>query len=100
MTKVIEIRGGMPFQSVDVRLGDNAVTLRLSYVASITAWAMDVYQEGAPLFAGAMLRSNADILQSWGVRETFGAMSLIGDEPDFNNLGRANLLIWTPPDEL
>lgn len=100
MTQVITLSGGYPFQSLDANLGGNAVTLRLSYVTSLEAWAMDIYQEGAPLFAGIMLRSNADLLESWGVRKTFGAMSIIGTEPTFDDLGDGNLLIWTPPDEL
>ena len=100
MTQVIELTGGVPFQSIDANLGGNAVTLRLSYVTLISAWAMDIYQEGEPLFAGIMLRSNADMLESWGVRKTFGAMSLIGTEPGFDDLGDGNVLIWTPPSEL
>jgi len=100
MTQTIAISGGTPFQALDVNLGGNFVTLRLSYVTSLTAWAMDVYQDGAPLFAGGMLRSNADILESWGVRDTFGAMTLLGAEPTLDNLGKANTLVWAAPDEL
>lgn len=102
MTQTIILSGGIgnTFQAVDANLGGNAVTLRLSYVTTITAWAMDIYQDGQPLYAGIMLRSNADMLESWNVRETFGAMTLIGDEPTLDNLGEANALVWTPPDEL
>jgi hypothetical protein len=100
MTQTIKLSGRTPFQSIDVGLSGNFVTIRLSYVTLIDAWAMDIYQSGVPLYAGIMLRSNADMLQSWNVRETFGAMTLIGAEPTFDNLGEANVLVWTPPDEL
>ena len=102
MTSVIGLTGGVgnTFQSLDVNLGGEALNLRLSYVTSIAAWAMDIYQSGAPLYAGIMLRVNADMLESWNVRDTFGAMTLIGDEPTLDNLGTGNLLVWTPPDEL
>lgn len=102
MTQTITLSGGADaaFQSLDANLGGTAVTIRLSYVTSIEAWAMDIYQDGAPLYAGCMLRSNADILQSWNVRDTFGAMTLIGAEPTLDNLGEANTLVWAGPDEL
>jgi hypothetical protein len=102
MSKVISLAGGAAnaFHSVDVLLGGNYVTLSLSYVTSIAAWAMDVIQDGAPIFAGIMLRPNADMLSSWHVRETFGAMTLIGDEPTIDNLGSGCFLVWSSPDEL
>jgi hydrogenase maturation factor HypE len=99
---VIALSGGAAnaFHNVDVLLGDNSVTLRFSYVTSSAAWAMDVIQDGVPLFAGVMLRINADMLSSWRVSETFGAMTLIGDDPTIDNLGSGCLLVWVPPDEL
>ncbi len=102
MAKTIALSGGVDFafQSIDVNLGGNAVTLRISYVTSIAAWALDVYQSGVPLFAGAMLRASADILAPWNVRESFGAMTLIGSEPTLDNLGAANTLVWMAPSEL
>ena len=102
MSSIIDLTGGAAnaFHSVDVQLGDNYVTLRLSYVTSTSAWAMDVEQDGAPIFAGVMLRVNADMLSSWRVADTFGAMTMIGDEPTIDNLGDSNMLVWTPPDEL
>jgi hypothetical protein len=100
--KVIALDGGAAnaFHSVDALLGENYVTLRLSYVTSVAAWAMDVLQDGVPLFAGIMLRVNADMLSSWHVTETFGAMTLIGDEPTIDNLGTGCFLVWSAPDEL
>lgn len=100
MTQTIDITGSAPFQVIDVNLGSNAVTLHLSYVTLLEAWALDIYQDGQRLFCGIMLRPNADMLEAWNVRETFGAMTLLGDEPTYENLGKANVLTWTPPDEL
>ena len=102
MTQTIALSGGVgnTFQEINANLGGNAVTLHLSYVTSLDAWAMDIYQEGAPLYAGIMLLVNADMLEAWNVRDTFGAMTLVGAEATLDNLGEANTLVWTPPDEL
>ena len=102
MTQTIALSGGVAnaFQTVNANLGGNAVTLRLSYVTLLDSWAMDIYQEGAPLFAGIMLLVNADMLEAWNVRDSFGAMTMVGVEPTLDNLGKANVLVWTPPDDL
>lgn len=99
---VVQLTGGADnaYHSVDVQLGDNYVTLRFSYMVSLSAWAMDVIQDGSPAYAGVMLMVNADMLLSWQVRETFGAMTLIGDEPTIDNLGTGCFLVWTSPNEL
>ena len=102
MTQTIALSGGpgRTFQALDVNLGGNAVALHLSYVTLLDSWAMDIYQDGVPLYAGIMLLVNADMLEAWNVRDTFGAMTMVGAEPTLDNLGKANVLVWTPPDEL
>lgn len=102
MSSVIEILGGAEnaFQSVDVTLGDNFVTLRVSYMTSTGTWAMDVIKDGAPIYAGVMMLVNADMLSSWQVAETFGAMTMVGDTPTIDNLGTGCFLVWSAPDEL
>lgn len=102
MSRVIEIFGGADsaFQSVDATLGDNFVTLRVSYMTSTATWAMDIIQDGVPLYAGVMLLTNADMLSSWQVADTFGAMTMVGDTPTIDNLGTGCFLVWSSPDEL
>lgn len=97
-------------QTLSVQLDDFYVELELHYQQN-GQWLMYIKPDGdttLPTYTvneteyicpGVMLEPGCDIISAYNLTDTFGQMFIVGTEPDLDNLGTDNQLVWYSSDE-
>lgn len=83
-------------QRFSLTLNGVNVTFVLQYLSYIESegWNLDIYDESEkPLVFGLMLRCNTDLLAPYHLN--LGHLVMLGEDPNFENLGVENHLYWS-----
>ncbi len=82
-----------------IQLGDNLVTFRQLYRTLAGKWALSASVDGVTIFSEIILLVGGDMLAPFNIKETFGGLYLVGDDPSLDTLGVTNSLVWWSSDE-
>lgn len=93
----VEIQA-LPAQSFSARLGKNTLTIELQWMTRLEVFRVNILTAlGVPLTTGRILLPGVDLLAGLypPPEIAYGALTLEGDQPTPDNLGVANLLVWS-----
>jgi hypothetical protein len=88
----------LPAQTFSARLGANSLTIELQWMARLEVFRVNILTAlGATLTAGRILLPGVDLLAGLypPPQISYGSLTLEGDQPTPDNLGVANLLVWS-----
>lgn len=99
--KEIPLQGGAvnAHQTFSAVLGEVEVTFKLDYLAYIKnpAWNLTLMKGTDVLVEGLLLKCGCDLLAPYNLG--IGSLVMVGEEPNINNLGTENTLVWIAEDE-
>lgn len=79
-------------QTQYIQLGDNFCELVINYVTTTGDWVMDISVEGVSKMSGVMLKPDCEVSAVYNAG--LGSFFFVGDEPNLDNLGTDNALVW------
>ena len=88
----------LPAQTFSARLGANSLTIELQWMARFEVFRVNILTAlGVTLTAGRVLLPGVDLLAGLypPPQISYGSLTLEGDQPTPDNLGVANLLVWS-----
>ena len=88
----------LPAQTFDARLGSNTVVLELQWQARLQVFCVNILTAlGAPLTLGRYLLPGVNLLAGLYPAPAidYGSLVLEGDQPNPDNLGIDNILVWS-----
>jgi hypothetical protein len=88
----------LPAQTFSARLGKNTLNIELQWMARLEVFRVNIRTSlGATLTAGRFLLPGVDLLAGLypPPQISYGSLALEGDQPTPDNLGVANLLVWS-----
>lgn len=88
----------IPAQTFSARLGKNTLTIELQWTAQLEVFQVNILTSlGVTLTAGRYLITGVDLLSGLypPPQISYGSLALEGDQPTPDNLGVANLLVWS-----
>ncbi|WP_282376304.1 hypothetical protein [Pseudomonas sp. PS01302] len=88
----------IPAQTFSARLGKNTLTIELQWMAQLEVFRVNILTSlGVTLTAGRYLITGVDLLSGLypPPQISYGSLALEGDQPTPDNLGVANLLVWS-----
>jgi hypothetical protein len=88
----------LPAQTFSARLGANTLTIELQWMARLEVFRVNIQSAlGVTLTSGRILLPGVDLLANLypPPQISYGSLALEGDQPTPDNLGVANLLVWS-----
>ncbi|WP_223535278.1 phage baseplate plug protein [Pseudomonas sp. GL-B-16] len=88
----------LPAQTFRATLGKNTLTIELQWMARLEVFRVNILTSlGVSLTAGRFLQPGSDLLAGLypPPQIAYGSLTLEGDQPTPDNLGVANLLVWS-----
>ncbi|MNI41279.1 hypothetical protein D3C73_955290 [compost metagenome] len=88
----------LPAQTLSARLGSNTLTIELQWMARLEVFRVSILtSQGVKLTAGRFLLPGSDLLADLypPTSTEYGSLTIEGDQPTPDNLGVANLLVWS-----
>jgi hypothetical protein len=88
----------LPAQAFNARLGTNTLAIELQWMAGLEVFRVNILTTlGVTLTAGRFLLPGVDLLAGLypPPEINYGSLTLEGEQPTPDNLGVANLLVWS-----
>jgi hypothetical protein len=88
----------IPAQTFSARLGSNTLAIELQWMARLEVFRVNILTAlGVPLTSGRFLLPGVDLLAGLypPPEINYGSLTLEGEQPTPDNLGVANLLVWS-----